>query len=26
MAFAGREYPEEWRLDLRLPHPDAGLV
>jgi len=23
--FAGREYPEEWRLDQRLRHPDDGL-
>jgi hypothetical protein len=26
LSFAGREYPEEWRLDLRLPNPDAGLA
>lgn len=25
LSFTGREYPEEWRLDLRLPNPDAGL-
>jgi hypothetical protein len=24
-TFIGREYPEEWRLEDRLPRPDAGL-
>ena len=23
--FAGREYPEQWHLELRLPTPDYGL-
>jgi hypothetical protein len=24
-TFAGREYPEQWGLEYRLPHPDLGL-
>lgn len=25
-SFAGREYPEQWGLEYRLPRPDMGLL